>query len=398
VAFDVLAQSESAVSADPSFANVPFLDLKAQFGEIRDEVLDAVTRVLESQQFILGPEVDALEREVAEYVGVEFAIGCASGSDALLLAQMAIGIEPEDEVITSPFTFGATAGSIARLKARPVFVDIHPDTFNFDERQLEAAITSRSRAIMPVHLFGLPVDMDLVLEIARKHHLAVIEDAAQAIGARWRKKNIGTLGTCGCFSFFPSKNLGGAGDAGMITTNDAQLAQKLRILRVHGTRKKYRYELLGINSRIDALQAAILRVKLRYLDNWTDGRRRNAETYRELFTKGDLTEQLTLPCEPEASFHVYNQFSIRAPRRNELREYLRGRGIPTEVYYPSPLHVEPAFAYLGYRNGDFPNAEAACREVLSIPIYPELTLDQQQAVVATIARFYQHEALEKDNQ
>jgi dTDP-4-amino-4,6-dideoxygalactose transaminase len=396
VTFGTLAQAELTVSAaEPCFANVPFLDLKAQFGEIRAEVLDAVTRVLESQNFILGPEVDALEREVAEYVGVKFAIGCASGSDALLLSQMAIGIGPEDEVITSPFTFGATAGSIARLKARPVFVDIHPDTFNFDERQLEAAITSRSRAIMPVHLFGLPANMDAVLEIARKHHLAVIEDAAQAIGARWKEKSIGSLGTCGCFSFFPSKNLGGAGDGGMITTNDPQIAQRLRILRVHGSRKKYRYELLGINSRIDALQAAILRVKLRYLDDWTDRRRRNAEIYRRLFAEYSLTEQLVLPCAPETSFHVYNQFSIRAPRRDELQEYLRDRGISTEVYYPSPLHVEPAFAYLGYRNGDFPNAEAACREVLSIPIYPELTLDQQQAVVATIARFYQHGALEK---
>jgi dTDP-4-amino-4,6-dideoxygalactose transaminase len=305
---------------------------------------------------------------------------------------MAIGIESEDEVITSPFTFGATAGSIARLKARPVFVDIRPDTFNFDERQLEAAITSRSRVIMPVHLFGLPANMDVVLEFARKHHLAVIEDAAQAIGARWKEKRIGSLGTCGCFSFFPSKNLGGAGDGGMITTNDPQLAERLRILRVHGTRKKYRYELLGINSRIDAMQAAILRVKLRYLNDWTDDRRRNAESYRELFTEYHLTERLVLPCAPVASFHVYNQFSIRAPRRDELQEYLRDWGIPTEVYYPSPLHVEPAFAYLGYRDGDFPNAEAACHEVLSLPIYPELTLDQQRAVVATISRFYQRGA------
>jgi dTDP-4-amino-4,6-dideoxygalactose transaminase len=385
-------QCELPISTQSSSVFIPFLDLKAQFAEIRDEIFDAVTRVLESQHFILGPEVEALEHEVAEYVDAEFAVGCGSGSDALLLALMAIGIEPDDEVITSPFTFGATAGSIARLRARAVFVDIDRDTFNIDERQLEAAITPRSRAIMPVHLFGLPANMDAVLEIAHRHRLAVIEDAAQAIGARWKEKSVGTLGTFGCFSFFPSKNLGGAGDGGMITTNDPQLAQRLRILRVHGARKKYQYELLGINSRIDALQAAILRVKLRYLNDWTQRRRRNAERYRELFAEYELTRKVGLPCSKESSFHVYNQYSIRVRRRDELQAYLRDHGIPTEIYYPSPLHVEPAFTYLGYRDGDFPNAEATCREVLSLPIYPELAFDQQRAVVATISRFYQSEA------
>ena len=389
MALDALARTEYPVSTESSFASIPLLDLKTQFEDIRDELLDAATRVLVSQHFILGPEVDALEHEVAEYLGVKFAIGCASGSDALLLAQMAIGIGPDDEVITSPFTFGATAGSIARLNARPVFVDINPATFNLDERQLEAAITSRSRAIMPVHLFGLPANMDEVLEIARKHDLAVIEDAAQAIGSRWKDRGIGGLGTCGCFSFFPSKNLGGAGDGGMITTNSAEIAERLRLLRVHGARKKYRYEVLGINSRLDALQAALLRVKLRHLDRWIASRRRNAETYRDLFVEYKLTERVALPSAPVTSFHVYNQFSICIPRRDELQEYLRQSGITTEVYYPSPLHVEPAFAYLRHRVGDFPNAEAASLQVLSLPIYPELTLDQQRRVVSTIARFYQ---------
>jgi dTDP-4-amino-4,6-dideoxygalactose transaminase len=385
----ISGQLELPTSAGSPFSSFPFLDLKAQFAEIRDEVLEAVTRVLESQHFILGPEVEALEREVADYVGAEFAIGCGSGSDALLLAQMALEIEPDDEIITSPFTFVATAGSIARLKARPVFVDINPSTFNIDERAIEAAITPRSRAIMPVHLFGLPSNMDAILEIAHKYHLAVIEDAAQAIGSQWKHKSVGNLGTLGCFSFFPSKNLGGAGDGGMITTNDQQLAQRLRVLRVHGTRKKYHYELLGINSRIDALQAAILRVKLLHLDKWTQQRRRNAERYSDLFIEYDLVHRLALPCSQETSFHVYNQYSIRAPRRDELQIYLRDHGMPTEVYYPSPLHAEPAFSYLGYHSGDFPNAEAACREVLSLPIYPELTFDQQRAVVMTVSDFYQ---------
>lgn len=385
-------QFELSISNQSLAESIPFLDLKTQFAEIRDEVLEAVTRVLESQHFILGPEVEALEREMAEYVGAKFAVGCGSGSDALLLSLMAIGIEPDDEVITSPFTFGATAGSIARLKARTVFVDINRSTFNIDERQLEAAITPRSRAIMPIHLFGLPANMDAVLEIAHKHRLAVVEDAAQAIGARWKEKGVGTLGTLGCFSFFPSKNLGGAGDGGLITTNDPELAQRLRILRVHGARNKYKYELLGINSRIDALQAAILRVKLRHLNGWTQRRRRNAESYRELFAEYELTKKLGLPSSEEGSFHVYNQYSICVPRRDELQAYLRDRGIPTEIYYPSPLHVEPAFAYLGYRNGDFPNAEVTCRKVLSLPIYPELKPDQQRAIVETLWRFYAGEA------
>jgi dTDP-4-amino-4,6-dideoxygalactose transaminase len=388
VATAALHQLEGS-AIDSASGNIPFLDLKGQFAGIRDEVLEAVHGVLESQHFILGPEVDAFEREVAEYVGAEFAIGCGSGSDALLLAQMAIDIGPEDEVITTPFTFGATAGSIARLKARPVFVDINPDTFNLDERQIEVAITTRSRAIMPVHLFGLPANMDAVQEIARNRHLAVIEDAAQAIGARWKEKGIGSLGTCGCFSFFPSKNLGGAGDGGMITTNDPELAQRLRVLRVHGARHKYRYESLGINSRLDALQAAILRVKLRHLSKWAAARQRNAETYRELFAECQLAEQVRLPSSLENGSHVYNQYSIRVSRRDELQGYLHTRGVLTEVYYPSPLHIEPAFEYLGYRIGDFPNAEAACGEVLSLPIYPELSLVQQQTIVAAISCFYQ---------
>lgn len=380
----------SEVTADRS--NSPerflFLDLGAQFAPIREEVLAAVSRVLESQHFILGPEVEALEREIAAYVGTQCAIGCASGSDALLLAMMALGINGGDEVITTPFTFGATAGSIARLKARPVFVDIDSDTFNLDASQLEAAITPRTRAIMPVHLFGLPADMDRVLEIARKHGLAVIEDAAQSIGARYNQQGVGGLGTFGCFSFFPSKNLGCAGDGGMVTTNDPALAQQLRMLRAHGTRKKYQYECLGMNSRLDALQAAILRVKLQHLNRWSSERRRNAARYGELFSDYGLAATVTLPIESGDCAHVYNQYVIRALRRDELQRHLQKRGIPSEVYYPSPLHLQPAFASLGYTQGDFPNAERACHEALALPIYPELTLARQRAVVETIADFY----------
>jgi dTDP-4-amino-4,6-dideoxygalactose transaminase len=372
----------------PSPVPVLFLDLKAQYAEIQGEIKSAVNRVLESQQFILGPTVEAFEAEIAQYVGAKFAVGCGSGSDALLLALMALGVGPDDEVITTPFTFGATADSIARLGARPVFVDIHPETFNLDERLLEAALTHRTRAIIPVHVFGLPSNMNVILEIAGRQNIPVVEDAAQAIGSKWCGRGIGALGTLGCFSFFPSKNLGGAGDGGMIMTNDSHLAQAVRTLRAHGSRRKYHYEVIGMNSRLDALQAAILRVKLRHLDQWTERRRRNADRYRELVVEYGLQGRISLPCAGNDGFHVYNQYTIRAPHRDELLAYLREHGISTEIYYPSPLHLEPAFGYLRYRVGSFPQAETACREVLSLPVYPELTEERQRTVVATSASFY----------
>lgn len=366
----------------------PFLDLGAQFNTIRNEIMQAVARVMESQRFILGPEVQALEREVAAYTGTKAAIGCASGSDALLLALMALGVGPGDEVITTPFTFVATIGSIARLQAKPVFVDIEPDTFNIDPSLLQAAITSRTRAIMPVHLFGLMADMDPILEIGKTHGAPVIEDAAQAIGSRYGGHQAGSMGAIGCFSFFPSKNLGGAGDGGMMTTNDPPLADRLRVLRTHGSRTRYSYELIGMNSRLDALQAAILRVKLPLLGAWAEGRGLNAERYRTLFREFGLDQHVTLPSSPEGCYHVYNQFTIRTPERDELRDFLRQRGIPTEVYYPSPLHLQPAFEYLGCQAGQFPQAEAASREVVSLPIYPELQEQHQIAIVEAIANFY----------
>jgi dTDP-4-amino-4,6-dideoxygalactose transaminase len=365
----------------------PFLDLKAQFASIREETLAAVQRVLESQQLIMGSEVAAFEKEVAEPLGSRHAISCASGSDALLLALMAYGVGPGDEVITTPFTFVATAGSIARLGARPVFVDIDPLTYNLDPRWIESAITPRTRAIIPVHLFGLPADMDEISAIASRHDLRVIEDAAQAIGARYRGKSVGTIGHVGCFSFFPSKNLGGAGDGGMLVTQDPEVADRLKVLRVHGSREKYSYELLGMNSRLDALQAAILRVKLKHLEKWADARRRNADRYRSLFEEFALKDFVSVPEAPAHCDHVYNQFVIRTNRRDELRSSLRQAGIPTEIYYPSPLHLQPAFAYLGNALGDFPDAEAACKEVLALPIYPELSERQQRLVVEQIASF-----------
>jgi dTDP-4-amino-4,6-dideoxygalactose transaminase len=366
----------------------PFFDLKAQYAQIRDEVQAAVTRVFESQHFIYGPEVAAFEEEIAAVAGTKFAIGCASGSDALLLALMALDVGPGDEVITPPFTFVATAGSIARLGARPVFVDIESGTFNLDPQKLERAITSRTRAIMPVDLFGLIADMDPIVSVATRHGVAVIEDAAQSIGAAYHGRAAGGMGPMGCFSFYPTKNLGGAGDGGLITTNDPKLAQRLKLLHEHGSPKRYEYEVLGMNSRLDALQAAVLRVKLRHLEEWTTARIRNAERYRALFAESSCREHVTVPETVADCRHVYNQYVIRVPQRDELRQHLQQAGIQTEIYYPYPLHLQPAFAGLGHKRGEFPETERACAEVLALPIYPELTAEQQECVVAGIADFY----------
>jgi dTDP-4-amino-4,6-dideoxygalactose transaminase len=366
-----------------------FLDLKAQFETIREEVMAAIVRVMESQHFILGPEVKALEDEVAAKLGAKYAIGCASGTDALILSLMAAGIGPGDEVITTPFSFIATAGSIAHVGARPVFVDIDPVSYNVDVAKIPAAVTSKTRAIMPVHLFGSPAEMAPILEIAKKRGLWVIEDAAQAIGARWQGQAVGTIGDFGCFSFFPSKNLGGAGDGGLITTNTDDMAQRLRMLRAHGGKKKYHHEILGTNSRLDALQAAILRVKLRHLDSWARDRQAHAERYRQAIDELELRAFVTPPEAARDEFvHVYNQFTLRCSFRDELKQRLKDCGVPTEIYYPLCLHLQPAFAYLGHGAGDFPIAEKASEEVLSLPVYPELREEQQNLITQSIRDFY----------
>jgi dTDP-4-amino-4,6-dideoxygalactose transaminase len=378
----------AGTSSNTSVQPFPFLDLKAQYRSIKAEIDAAIQRVMESQQFILGPEVESLEHEIATYTQTQFAIACASGSDALLLALMALEVGPGDEVVTTPFTFVATGGAIARLGARPVFVDIDRDTYNLDPGKLAAAISPQTKAIIPVHLFGMAADLDSIMEIANARGIPVIEDAAQAIGAGYRGRPVGSIGRCGCFSFFPSKNLGGAGDGGMLTTGDDEFDDRLRVLRNHGGHSKYECELIGMNSRLDALQAAILRVKLRYLDEWTEGRQKNAARYAELFKSRGLDRILTLPRIQMGCTHIYNQYVIRAPRRDELKENLRSCGVPSEIYYPIPLHLQRAFAYLGRKEGDLPESEAASREVLALPIFPEMSVGQQDLVVESIARFY----------
>ncbi len=366
---------------------VPLLDLRAQYATIREDIRAAIDRVCDTQRFILGPEVTALEEEIARFCGVRYAIGVSSGTDALLIALMALGVGPGDEVLTTPYSFFATAGVIARLGARPAFVDIEPATFNLETSAVATRVTARTKAILPVHLFGRCVELDPVLEVAQAHGIAVIEDAAQAIGAcDSQGRQAGTLGGMGCFSFFPSKNLGAFGDAGMLVTNDETLAETLHVLRVHGGNTKYHYQLIGGNFRLDALQAAVLRVKLPYLTAWTAARRANAGRYRMLFAEAGLSDRVVLPADTPG--HIYNQFVIRVPDRDRLQGFLRDRGVETEVYYPLPLHVQECFCYLGYHQGDFPHAEAVAGDSLALPIYPELTGSQQQYIVGRIREFY----------
>lgn len=365
---------------------VPLLDLKAQYDSIREEVEEAVLRVCASQRFILGPEVAELEREVAARTGARFAIGVSSGTDALLVSLMALDIGPGDEVITTAYSFFATAGVVARLGARPVFVDIEPDTFNMDPGAVAARMTPRTRAVMPVHLFGRCMELDSILELAREAGVAVVEDAAQSFGAAdGQGRAAGSIGAVGCFSFYPSKNLGAFGDGGMVVTDDEELAGRIRMLRVHGEAPKYHHRLVGGNFRLDSLQAAVLRVKLKHVAEWTEARREAAHRYRELLVGAASAARLVLPSDCRG--HVYNQFVIRSPERDRLRAFLGDRGVATEVYYPSPLHLQECFDSLGYRHGDFPQAEAASLSSLALPIYPEITLPQQQHVCGQIHGF-----------
>ena len=367
---------------------VPLLDLKAQYATIRDEIEPAVREVFESQYFILGPQVREFEAAVASYCSAPHSVGCASGSDALLLALMALDIGPGDEVITTPYSFFATASCISRLGAKPVFCDIDPVTYNIDPEAIEPLITGKTKTILPVHLYGLVADMKRINAIAGKHGIPVVEDAAQAIGATSPEGKAGTLGDIGCFSFFPSKNLGGAGDGGMVVTGGDALAEIMRILRVHGSKPKYYHAVVGVNSRLDALQAAVLAVKLNHLDAWSEGRRSNARTYDRLFAEKGLTGTVAIPVIPEGYGHIFNQYVIRVEKRDELREHLKKQDIGTEIYYPVPLHLQECFAYLGYSEGDMPVSEEAARSTLALPIYPELTDGMQEYVVDTIAAFY----------
>ena len=369
--------------------NVPLLDLAEQNKSLRPEIEAALGRVLDTNAFILGGEVKALEEELAAYCGTKYAIGCASGSDALLLALMALDVKPGDEVITTPYSFFATVSAITRLGAVPVFVDIDPQTYNLDIGQIESKLTPRTKAIQPVHLYGQCVDMTALRVVAAAHQIPLVEDAAQAIGAEENGKRAGAMSSIGCFSFYPSKNLGGMGDGGMMTTDDDGLAEKLFALRVHGSKERYYHKWVGLNSRLDGFQGAVLRVKLPHLDSWSERRKANADRYSQLFTDAGLTERVGLPFERVNVRHIYNQYVVRVPgKRDELRAFMSEKGIGTDIYYPVPLHLQECFEYVGYKVGDLPESEKASRETLALPIFPELKPEQQDYVVESIAQFF----------
>ncbi len=383
---------------------VPLLDLKAQYKTIKEDVDEALIRTAESQNLILGSEVELLEKNLCKYLDCKFAIGVSSGTDALLVALMAIDLKPGDEVIIPTYSFFATAGVVSRLNAKPVFIDSDPVTFNLDPAKLKTLITDKTKAIVPVHLYGQSAEMDLIMKIAEEYNLKVIEDAAQAIGTQYKDgRKVGNIGHIGCFSFYPSKNLGCFGDGGLVTTNDEELAAKLKILRVHGGKPKYHHKIIGGNFRIDAIQAAVLNVKLPRLDSWTAGRQKNAELYTEFFKKYNLAQsegrlkyddnnKVLLP-EPVYKknnlkyYHIYNQYVIRVENRDEMRKYLSQKEIGTEIYYPVPFHLQECFTYLGYKEGDFPVSENCAKDSIALPIYPELTKEQIEYIVSTIKRF-----------
>jgi dTDP-4-amino-4,6-dideoxygalactose transaminase len=380
---------------------IPLLDLTGQYKPIRDEIRSAIDEVVETQAFILGLKVEALEREIAAYCGARHAIGVSSGTDALLASLMALDVGPGDEVITSAFSFFATAGVIARLRAKPVFVDIEPKTFNTEAELIERAVTEKTKAIIPVHLFGQLADMEPILEVSRNFGVPIIEDAAQSIGAEFRGKKAGSLGTMGTFSFFPSKNLGCFGDGGMIVTNDPALAERLRAIRHHGAKRPYDHEVVGGNFRLDALQAAVLSVKLKYLDKWSAARRENAKYYDRRFEESELISNGSIkkPAAVHAgsgdqNYHIYNQYTLRTKNRDALKAHLERAGVGSAIYYPKPLHLQSCFADLGNAKGAFPEAERACEEVLSIPIYPELTAEQKEYVVGAIISFYRQSGIQ----
>lgn len=366
---------------------IQMLDLSEQYQSMKDEIIQKLDKVMSSSRFILGDNVKQLESDVAKYSNVKHGIGVGNGSDAIHIALQAIGVGEGDEVITTSFTFFATAGSIARTGATPVFVDIDPITFNIEPSKIESAITSRTKAIVPVHLYGQMADMNPIVEIANKYNLAIIEDAAQAIGAKYKGKTVGEMGTAATYSFFPTKNLGAYGDGGMIVTNNDDVAEKCRVIRVHGSKPKYYHHILGYNSRLDELQAAILNVKFPYLNHWSEERRKRAAYYTQKLNE-KLSEVVQTPIEKEENYHVFHQYTLRVPNRDELQQYLKEQGIDTMIYYPLPLHLQPVFKNFGYKEGDFPEAEKAAKEVLSLPMYPELKQEEQDYVIEKIIEFY----------